>query len=150
MPDVVSLQYEVADIVGLDGWRIYEGAGKSSEGRHILPDHLAMELARVLIVEFLKGFIQADKLGQAAMAKLSELYEDFQNKKLGGSMDDGSFIHIFDNAQPVALQATPQELKGAEDDLAESLRRFGLSDEDAKAKASEIRASVMKSLDSES
>jgi hypothetical protein len=146
MGDALSLQYEVADIIGLDAWRIYEKGDAKVEERHLIPEAMMLSIAGSLIGDFLKGLIQPERLGQAARAKLDHLYSNLKNKDFSKSADKSELIDLLHGVQEPASQTTPEEIQKAEESLAASLRGFGLDESAAKDKASQIRASVMASL----
>ena len=143
MTDALSLQYEVADIVGLDAWKFYEKDG-STENRHLIAETILLGLAGALIGDFLKGFIKPEELGQSLRARLDKLTARLRNRDF--SSDDGELIDLLNTAQTAAAQAAPAEVQKAEDSLAASLRTFGLDDSAARQKAAQIRASVLASL----
>jgi hypothetical protein len=146
MGDALSLQYEVADIIGLDAWKIYEKGDTEVEERHLIPEAMMLSIAGSLIGDFLKGLIQPERLGQAARAKLDDLYSNLKHKDFSRSADKSEFIDLLNSVQAPASQTTPEQLQKAEESLAASLREFGLDATAAKDKASQIRASVMASL----
>jgi hypothetical protein len=138
----VGLLEDIADVLGHDVYYIYP------DSLHAIPPDIISAIAVGCLLEFLKGFVDFNRLGQATRQAIGDLLSNWRSS---GDLEPLILTLDLQNTAAQALAIVPQDVNAHRMDegqtaLKQSLLKFGMDDGLADEHSKAIRQLVQRSL----
>jgi hypothetical protein len=133
---------EVADELGHDVYYVYP------DSKRLIPDAVMWAVVVACIVQFLKGFVDFERLGESARTAIAELLDRWRSKKDLEPWIQGADLHrlVLEAFESRPASVTDADLDRGQACLKQALPEFGMDENLAEEHARAIRALMDKAL----